>query len=67
MSWAERFQESNLVKGEKAAFVSVLLSQADRRLLGEAAQAAGLAPGVMAARLVSQVLRQNRARFGGSE
>ncbi len=61
--WAEKFAVSTLLKGEKAAFSSVLLCQSDKRLLDLAAQRAGLKPGVLAARIVSQVLRSNRHRF----
>ncbi len=63
--WAEKFAFSTLVKGEKAAFSSVLLCQADKRLLDLAAQRAGLKPSVLAARIVSQVLRTNRHRYEG--
>lgn len=63
MTWAERFAAPHLVKGEKAAYQPMLLSQADKRLLVRAAESAGLKPGEMAARLLVAVLRQNRHRF----
>ena len=63
MSWAEKFAAPHLVKGEKAAYQPMLLSQADKRLLVQAAQSAGLKPGEMAARLLVAVLKQNRHRF----
>jgi hypothetical protein len=62
-TWSERFAESNLVKGEKAAYLPCLLSQEDKRLLDRAASAAGLKSSTLASRLVSQVLRQNRHRY----
>jgi hypothetical protein len=61
--WSDRFAASHLVKGEKAAYLPCLLSQEDKRLLDRAASAAGLKPSILAARLVSQVLRQNRHRY----
>lgn len=63
MSWAEKFSSPHLVKGEKAAYQPMLLSQADKRLLEMAARSAGLKPGEMAARLLSAVLTQNRHRY----
>lgn len=63
MTWAERFAASHLVKGEKAAYQPMLLSQADKRLLDMAARSAGLKPGEMAARLLSAVLTQSRHRY----
>lgn len=62
-SWAERFAVNRLVKGEKAAYCPMLLSQADKGLLARAASKAGLSPAVLASRIVSQVLEQNRRRF----
>jgi hypothetical protein len=41
----------------------MLLSQADKALLNRAAVKAGLSPAVLASRIVSQVLQQNRYRF----
>jgi hypothetical protein len=52
-----------LVKGEKAAYCPMLLSQADKALLSRAAVKAGLSPAVLASRIVSQVLQQNLYRF----
>ncbi len=63
VSWAEKFSQNHLVKGEKAAYQPVLFSQADKQLLQQAAKAAGVSPGVLAARIVSAVLMQNRHRF----
>jgi hypothetical protein len=62
-TWSERFAANQLVKGEKAAYCPMLLSQADKALLGRAAVRAGLSPAVLASRIVSQVLQQNRHRF----
>jgi hypothetical protein len=62
-AWSDRFADSNLVKGEKAAYLPCLLSQEDKRMLDRAALAAGLKPAVLASRLVAQVLRQNRHRY----
>jgi hypothetical protein len=61
--WAEKFALNTLVKGEKAVYSPVLLSQADKRLLDRAAKVAGLSSAVMASRIVSLVLRQNRHRY----
>jgi hypothetical protein len=63
VSWAEKFSENHLVKGEKAAYQPVLFSQADKQLLQQAAKAAGVSGGVLAARIVVAVLKQNRHRF----
>lgn len=65
--WSERFQYTNLKKGEKAVYMPLLLSQKDKRLLDMAASAAGLKPGHLAARLLSQVLDQNRRHFEGNQ
>ncbi len=62
-TWAERFAPKNLVKGEKAAYCPMLLSWADKALLERAAVKAELSPAVLASRIVSQVLQQNRHRF----
>jgi hypothetical protein len=62
-AWSDRFVTSHLVKGEKAAYLPCLLSQEDRQLLERAASAAGLKPSVLAARVISQVLQQNRFRY----
>ncbi len=62
-SWAGRFGANHLVKGEKAAYCPMLLSQADKALLSRAAVKAGLSPAVLASRIVSQVLQQNLYRF----
>ncbi len=64
-SWADRFALNSLVKGEKAAYLPILMSQADRRLLALAAIKAGISPAVLASRIVSQVLTQNRHRYEG--
>lgn len=65
--WGDRFVASRLVKGEKPAYVPCLLSQADKALLDRLAASVGLKPGVMAARLLSEVVRQNSHRAGGFE
>jgi hypothetical protein len=64
-AWADRFAALHLVKGEKAAYLPCLLSQEDKRLLDRAAVAAGLKSAVLAARIVAQVLQQNRHRYEG--
>lgn len=63
MSWAEKFAENHLVKGQKAKYQPLLLSLGDKELLDRAAKVAGLTPSVMASRLVSVALRSNRHRF----
>jgi hypothetical protein len=61
--WAARFDASHLVKGEKAAYRPVLLSQADDALLVKAAQIAGLTPTVLMARIVVRVLHEARHMY----
>lgn len=62
-SWAVMFRDSHLRRGERAASRFVLLSQEDAALLVLAAQAAGLSPSVMAARLLSKVLHDSAPRY----
>jgi hypothetical protein len=65
--WSDRFAYTNLKKGEKAVYLPVLLSQRDERLLDMAAHRAGLKRGVLASRLLSQVLELNRHQFEGNQ
>lgn len=65
--WSERFQFTNLKKGEKAVCLPVLLSQKDTHLLDMAAHRAGLKRNLLVSRLVSQVLELNRHQFEGNE
>ncbi len=65
--WSDRFGHTNLKKGEKAVYLPILLSQKDERLLDMAARAAGLKRGLLASRLLSQVLELNRHQFDGNQ
>ena len=61
MSWLDAFRESNLEKGKgRASFFSVLLQAEDKQLLESAALELGVKPSILAARIVTQVLRRHR-------